>query len=912
MAIEDVVAPGVTETFREHLRSWGIDRFTAIQKAALESGVADGRSMIVCAPTSAGKTLVAEIAVLQALTSDRRVIYLVSHKALADQKYEDFEGRFGLGAPNPITSVALSTGDREEGDIGAPLLIATYEKALALLLSGQVQLGSSLLVADELQIIGEPGRGPNIETLCAILRQNGIDQLVALTATTGNPEEIANWLECDLVQCNERDVELFQEIWADGRIYSVKFGDEDGVERDPKGLYASSPLEVVSNLLSADRGPVLMFTESRNEAIRYANEFSEAQARTPLGVELASQLDLFSEPTEASQQLQSNAQRSVAFHTADLTALERQVIEKGFLEGKFIACFATSTLAAGVNFPFQSVVFPKLTYEWGNREGTHITRQDYRNMSGRAGRLGMHEQGFAVLLPKNHRELRWANQLVSPENDPVSSQLVSVSMRRTVLSLVASRVIQNMTDIQQFFENTFFWYQISEHNPRKLDDVIAKAEDALEWLSDVALIESSEDTFVPTPLGKAVAQSGLLPSTAKDFQKVLETRKDEIEGDFERFVPGLIHWTCACDEFRGASPSRFLPWPSGRNPVTSDQFLTGQPLLSPLDRADGQLSQSAHALILYAQGEPERQIRFQTNISSGGVHRLAIDIAWVLDGLQRIAATPELGCPQSLTNRISMLARRVRWGAPPEVLDIIRVANRNSVPGFGRQRAMALLAQGISTFEEVITAGLAKLADVLRSRPRAQSLMEAITNSGPISPDRYARVHATVAAGLGLSDVIADCSSSLGTEYEQAIQRLLEEERRWVITVIDDGKQQNVPDIMIRLGERSILIECKTTTKNPPLIKKEEAFAVLQKAIDYNSEFRRVALGKPAFDEHSKLKVVAADDVTLVEHFAFMEGVLRVLTGNVSPEAFLEWLATPGLAELDRLSGATTLEIAQQ
>lgn len=912
MAIDRLVAPGLADDIKGHLQSWGIDRLTTIQKIAFDRGVADGRSMVVCAPTSAGKTLVAEIAVLKALQLTKRVVYLVSHKALADQKYEDFERKFGLGAPSPIASVALSTGDREEGELGAPLLVATYEKALALLLSGQIQLASTLLVADELQIIGEPGRGPNIETLCSILRQRGVDQLIALTATTGNPGEIASWLKCELVQCNDRDVDLFQEIWSDGHIYSVKFGDEEGEETDPRGNYANSPLDVVRNLLGMGRGPVLVFTESRNEATRYASEFCKAQARTPEGIELAGQLDLFSEPTEASEQLQSNAQCGVAFHTADLTALERQVIEKGFLDGKFAACFATSTLAAGVNFPFQSVVFPKLTYEWGDREGTHLTRQDYRNMSGRAGRLGMHERGYAVLLPKNNRELTWANRLVSAENDSVNSQLVSVSIRRTILCLIASRVVQSVTDIRAFFESTYYWYQISEHNPRLLDDIVSKADDAIIWLSEAGYVERFDQTLVSTPVGKAVAQSGLLPITAKAFQEMLASRKQEIETDFERFVPGLIHWACGCNEFRGRSPSRFLPYPSSKKPVTSEQFLTGHALIAPLDRTDGQLNQSAHAMVLYAQGVPERQMRFQTNISSGAIHRLAIDVSWVLDGLQRIAASLELDCPQTLTNKISMLARRVRWGVPPEALDIIRVAHRSSVPGFGRQRAMALLAQGLSTFEEVITAGMAKLAEILRSRPRAQSLLDAITRSTPVSPDRYARVHAAVAAKLGLSDVVSVCTSALGTQYEVAIQRLLEAETRWAVTAVDDGKQQNVPDILIRLGERAILIECKTTTKSPPLIKKEEAFAVLQKALDFNHEFRRVTLGKPGFDEHSKSKVAAAANVTLIEHSVFMEGVLRVLTGVISPEAFLDWLGAPGLAELDRLAGTTTLEIAQQ
>ena len=455
MSLDELEAPGLDQDLINHLQSWGIEQFTHVQKVALEAGVADGKSLVVCAPTSAGKTLVAEIAVLKALQNNKKCIYLVSHKALADQKYIDFERRFGTDTPNPIASVGLSTGDREEGEVAPRLLVATYEKALALLLSGQTEPSSALIVADELQIIGEPGRGPNIETLCAILRQKNLYQIVALTATVGNAADFAHWFKCNLVECFDRDVELNQEIWTQGRAYSVKFGEEQGQDIQLPKPIPADPTQVVKKLIEMGRGPVLLFTESRNEATRYAEAFSRGQARSPDGLELAEQLDLFSEPTEASEQLQANAQRRVAFHTADLTPQERQVIEQGFLDSKFEACFATSTLAAGVNFPFQSVVFPKLTYEYGDRQGTHITRSDYRNMSGRAGRLGMHAQGFAILLPDNARELRWANELVLPENEDISSQLVSISMRRTVLTLIASGVVKTRRKIRDFFENTF-------------------------------------------------------------------------------------------------------------------------------------------------------------------------------------------------------------------------------------------------------------------------------------------------------------------------------------------------------------------------------------------------------------------------------------------------------------------------
>ena len=117
---------------------------------------------------------------------------------------------------------------------------------------------------------------------------------------------------------------------------------------------------------------------------------------------------------------------------------------------------------------------------------------------------------------------------------------------------------------------------------------------------------------------------------------------------------------------------------------------------------------------------------------------------------------------------------------------------------------------------------------------------------------------------------------------------------------------------MIVLEGTSIIIECKTTTKNPPLIKKEEAFAVIQKAIGYEPAMHRMTLGKPGFDEHSKKKVLAATEVALVSHDIFIEGLLRVHAREVTPKEFLVWLSTPGLTELDRLGGRASYELIRE
>lgn len=905
MKTSDIQGPGVDTWLIQQLQSWGIATLTDVQQRAIAAGAAAGRSLIVSAPTSSGKTLVGEIAVLCALRSGVRAIYLVSHKALADQKYLDFAARFGEGAAEPIGSVGLNTGDRTEGDIDAQLMVATYEKALGLFLSGQLRPNSALIVADELQILGEPGRGPDIEALCAALRQRGIRQFVALTATVANPEDLAGWMACDLVRSTHRDVPLYQEIWYGGHAYRTRFGDESGQDVRGGAAATNDIGGVVDHLLGLGRGPVLVFTESRREALSFATAFGQSRPRVGIGIALAQQLDLFSEPTESSDQLRENAERRVAFHTADLSPQERQVIEGGFADGKFEVCFATSTLAAGVNFPFRTIVLSKLTYRYGDRAGSHVVRSDYRNMSGRAGRLGMHPDGFAVLLPQNKVELAHANMLVLPDNDRLTSQLVNLSIRKSILTLVASGLASSFAEVMTFFENTLYWYQTLNRNPTKLATLTTESRAAVDWLNSNALIREQAGTLFTTPLGNAAAMSGLLPSTAVQLAAMLRALVPQLVANFDAWIPGLIYAACASDEFRAERPSRFFPFPS-RTTYESVAFWGTLQLPVELDRTDLKLAQCAHAIALYAEGLADRRIAHITHVTGGMIHRLAMDVAWVLDGLHKLSATPDLGCPQAVSNQIAMLARRVRWGVPTEALDMLRVAERHGVPGFGRQRAMGLIAQGIATLHDVLGTTKDKLVQLLRSEPRAQALLAAVSSTVGLGPSRLATAHLKTGQELGIERQVKACDDSLGTEYELAIAALLRIEAAWVVTVLDDGTRPNVPDLLIELGAQQVLLECKTCTKSPALIKKEEAWAVMQKAADFDRAMRRVTLGKPAFDETSKKKAAASQDITLVEHGVFMEGLLRVHGGTLSAADFMTWLGTSGVAELERLGGSPT------
>jgi helicase len=896
--------PKLNETLVSCLRDWGIEFLTDVQARAVEAEVPLGSSAIVCAPTSSGKTLIGELALANALSSGLDALYLVSHKALAEQKFADFTNRF-TGSRWTNVTVGISTGDREEGEVNSRLLVSTYEKALGLVLAGRLKVAKTVVIADELQILGEDTRGPSVEILCALLRQRRPYQFVGLTATLENPEALAAWMECQVVRSSTRDIDLIQMVRYGGKLHTVKLGHEE-VETT-EDIFGDADLHgVIRKALEDERGPVLVFTETRREAQELADEYSQRCQRSADGLAISQQLELFSEPTESSQQLMSHAERRVTFHTADLTPDERTVIEEGFVNASFDVCFATSTLAAGVNFPFRTVIIPKLTYQYGNREGRRFSRSHYRNMSGRAGRLGYHDDGYVILMPSNEGELAHARVLVAPTNDRVESQLLTVSMRRTVLSLAAARAVSSKADLASFFHNTFYWHEILESNPKLLTQIISKAEKAVDWLLENGFVEESHGSIHATPLGKSTSLSGLLPQTAKQFADLLAECSTKMEANFSQYEVGLIHWVATCPEFMSDTPTRVLAWPSGQIKAESLLFLQRAIHLTAWDQTNNQVTRCVHALILFIDGEVERKIRFATGVSAGNLHRLSIDISWILDGLATVSGSFGLGCPQTLTNEISMLARRVRWGTPAEALDVLRIARRKSVPGFGRQRVMALIANGFTTVMDVLTAAKDQLTRLLGSERRADALVDALSDRLDVGSAKFERMHLDLGAELGIREKVQKCNEALGTDYDDAIYSLLQEELNWTIDRLDDGKRQNVPDLQLKLGSIGLLIECKTVTKKPPLVAKEEAFAVLQKGADFDANMKRVTLGKPDFDETSKRKAIASPSITLIQHAVFMEGVMRVLTGRLSAAEFVAWLAEPGVTDLARLPGTPT------
>jgi len=196
----------------------GIDELRPCQRKALKRGLLEGKNLLVCTPTASGKTLVAEIAALTSIINDKKkVIYIVPLKALAQEKFKDFKKLYG-----GVAKIALSIGDMDSTDpylSKYDIIITVSEKLDSLIRHSAPWLSQvSCVIIDEIHLLDSPNRGPTLEILITMLRRMLDLQLIGLSATIGNPKELASWLDANLVIDDWRPVELHKGIMLNSKV----------------------------------------------------------------------------------------------------------------------------------------------------------------------------------------------------------------------------------------------------------------------------------------------------------------------------------------------------------------------------------------------------------------------------------------------------------------------------------------------------------------------------------------------------------------------------------------------------------------------------------------------------------------------------------------------------------------------
>lgn len=197
----------------------GVKELRPAQVKSINAGLLEGKNLLVCTPTASGKTLIAELAAVSAILQKRgKAVYIVPLKALASEKFNDFRKRYGS-----FLKVSLSIGDLDSSDSylsDSHIIICTAEKLDSLIRHHVPWLSSiAVVVVDEIHLLNDTSRGPTLEILITLLRQLlPKSQFIGLSATIGNPKELADWLDANLVIDDWRPVKLHQGVYRDGTI----------------------------------------------------------------------------------------------------------------------------------------------------------------------------------------------------------------------------------------------------------------------------------------------------------------------------------------------------------------------------------------------------------------------------------------------------------------------------------------------------------------------------------------------------------------------------------------------------------------------------------------------------------------------------------------------------------------------
>jgi helicase len=207
------------EPFFAVLEQEGWKELRPCQEKSIHQGLFEGKNLVVCTPTGSGKTMVAELAIIHnILKHKKKAVYIVPLKALANEKFRQFKEKY-----SNLIKIAMSIGDLDKADpylAEYDLIITTSEKLDSLLRHHAPWTRSiSTIVVDEIHLLNDPRRGPTLEILITLLRRLLKQvQVIGLSATIGNPQELAAWLDAGLVEDSWRPVELKKGVYLDGSI----------------------------------------------------------------------------------------------------------------------------------------------------------------------------------------------------------------------------------------------------------------------------------------------------------------------------------------------------------------------------------------------------------------------------------------------------------------------------------------------------------------------------------------------------------------------------------------------------------------------------------------------------------------------------------------------------------------------
>ncbi len=732
-------------------QEYGPELLPAQAQAVGRTNLLRGGSLVLYAPTGAGKTLVGEMAALQAATSGHRALFLVPTKALAEEKYALLSRLYGpLGL-----RVIVSTRDRRRDDPRLlrgdfDLAVAVPEKAHYLFnLSPAAARALGCVVVDELQLLGDPQRGPILEVTLAHLRATCPQlQIVGLSAVMGASGQIADWLDAEGLEMRERPVELRRGVLAGGVFRYREYNTGQlGEEHWPLDLTEAAWPEAAARLalhFASQGEPTLVFLPDRPSVVKLALRLAEERGASPPGpLSLTGEGEedgggrssrpptvlarLAALPRTATRErLQEVVAAGVAFHSSDLQFEERRIIEAGFAAGEIMILCSTSTLALGVNLPARNVILCGERWEQplgpGRPALVSLPRAECENMGGRAGRPRLGEDyGRAILLADStYQQEALLERYTAPGFDPPAPSLAALSPLQQ-LALLCGAEGGDADDLVALYRHTLTAWTRGEQQARELPTELQASLRSAERYGLLAMGEP--DRLRVTPLGRLAAASG---ASLEGFYWLSRWLDNGLVGRGVRTPPSEPHPLpppLAGEGVQRTAPlallflaaltpeAMALYFPLGPRGAHSPDWL-GElaaqaspgdfPLLQALretgERSAEDKARAARlvlALLRWTGNETTAEVEEAVRVPAGRLAVAAETVSWLVGLAAQIGA--ERGWTAAQVETAESLAARLALGLPEEALPLGHALRGVA----GRDRALALLAAGLRNEDDL-------------------------------------------------------------------------------------------------------------------------------------------------------------------------------------------------------------------
>ena len=675
---------GLDPRIVEILKGQGIEELYPPQADAIGPALL-GENLVLAIPTASGKSLVAYLAIIASVLRGGKALYIVPLRALASEKYEDLKEFERIGI-----KVGMSVGDYDSPDPSLEkfdVIVATSERADSLLrhrINWLQQL--TVVVADEVHLINDADRGPTLEVTLAKLRQvNPKAQVLALSATIKNSDQLAKWLEAEHVKSDWRPVPLKEGVYHDRLIHFADRSVQEvkGGEDDISGLVGD---------IMASGGQALVFVSTRRSTEALAKALGQ-QVKDKLNEKQRDQLAKIAdslaaaqeEPTSMGARLAKSIGNGVAFHNAGLTNAQRAIVEKEFKRGRIAAIVATPTLANGINLPARRVIIRDLNRFDVNFGLSPIPVLEIKQMCGRAGRPKYDKYGEAILFAKDIDEIdEIIEQYFLSEPEAIESKLGSEpALRMHVLASVATGHVNTEDDLFAFFNRTFFAFT------GDIYQIHGKIREVLDFLAKEDFITRKDGFLKATFFGKRTSDLYIDPLSAVKLRDALRESRDD----------AVYHlWTiCTTPDM----PKLYL---RRGDYAWVEQKIEEADLTFPVEDYDFFLAEVKTASLLgdWIMERTEEEVTKKFGIGPGDVRRMTDQAEWLLYSMAELGKIFNKKKVRGLTR----LTIQVQYGVKEELIELI------SLRGVGRVRGRALFQRGYKTLRDLQKANPNDLARI--------------------------------------------------------------------------------------------------------------------------------------------------------------------------------------------------------